>query len=242
MRISSLYLAAKCPRLRRLRRLIPEERDNMAAADTGTAAGRVVELWHATGRSLPLRECIATARSELPGDADWSLVEAYTTGYVADPRNSEGVVAEYQELEMRCVVDGVELVGHCDQIRRGDDGRLHVWDLKCGVAEGQEMVYSYAWQLAGYAVAASETLGEDVHVGGIIRMRGYHHARRKKQPDPAEARVFFHADWELPVARSMLRDAVASTKAALALPGAHCRWCPAGGPNLCAALLQEVSE
>lgn len=264
-RVSSLPMVAKCPGLPVSRKHMGDEVGS--AAHTGSAVGRVIELWHRFGEeSGALEEALRQAQSPQEvevGDyrlADWDTVRGWARFYAEDPRNQYGVVvADMQEAEVRYTLpvwlpsdedaptgEPVELVGHVDQIRRDRAGNLTVWDLKSGKAQGEEMVYAYALQLAAYSLAATETLGETVLPGGIIRLRGYDSKRPKECP-PDGRRVFFETPWSLDACRALL-DTVSATieevrRGVVRLqPGDHCRFCPAGGPGQCYRVVEEALE
>lgn len=252
-RISSLPSLSRCPGFT----LLGVDRPSSKAADTGSAVGRLIELWHRAGEdSGQMDACVQTLRAEAASRfALADLDDVVTTGllYAQDPRNRGEVVADYCELQVDVTLppapedpvgEPIQLRGHVDQIREVG-GQLYVWDVKNGRPEGEELVNSYALQLAAYAVAATHTLGRDVLPGGIIRTQGYRATRRVRGDDgelrdrvPTDARVFYHAQWSLSQCRSMLGTAVqhvALLNAGIVLtqPGVHCRWCPADGPNVC---------
>ena len=215
------------------------ERTESKAADTGSAAGDVCRLIH-LGNTF---ESAMTYAERQWSGADMQLVEKWCWEYANDVRNQTGsfvgdVIAETQEAEVACTVDGVDLVGHVDQIRELN-GQWYVWDIKTSRGAGETLVYDYAWQLAGYAVAATRTFGRVVLPGGIIRLRGYV-GRGKK--DPRDRDVFFYAPWTPKQCESMLGDAVAASQSTIATPGDHCRYCPASGPNHCKEELNDKEK
>jgi hypothetical protein len=184
--------------------------------------------------------------------AEWTEVMAWAAAYFLDPRNGPsppgyyGTVAPGScertvKVTLPCAEDDptgspVELVGHLDQLRRGRDGVLRVWDLKSGKASGPEMVADYAWQISAYALASTATLGEPVLPGGIIRLRGYREAAKVEAHATAAlagtAPVFFETPWSLAECQVLLDSALHEIaqlrKGLVALrPGAHCSWCPA---------------
>ena len=233
LRASSLSTLVKCPLLHLEQRSVTE---SGAAADTGSAAGRAVQLWH---EGATLGDAILGMQRESPAKfpkAHLEDAEAIVQGYCADERNYPAA-AFHCELEVDVVLprwptdtsgEDVHIRGHLDQIRRGEDGRLYVWDLKCGAPDGVDMLHNYAWQLAVYAVGATAKLGEPVFPGGIIRGKGY--VTKAGLADPSVASVFYHAPWSLEVAAAMLENVafhVALIRAGQVLrhPGAHCSWC-----------------
>lgn len=243
-RASSLEGLARCAGLHVIRAaegLMGSDRSG-AAAQTGSAVGRVVELWHRQGE-IGFDEALSAARSEQGyADARWDDVREMALGYCADARNRGCVVPEWQEIEIRAEIppapedptgEPVVLVGHPDQIRRSPLGELRVWDLKSGMPDGQEMQHSHAWQVAAYAIAATATLGQPVLPGGLIRLRGYTTGK-----PPSEAAAHYPMMWSLEQCSRMM-EAVAYEVAQIRRgtivprPGAHCRWCPGKNPALC---------
>jgi len=218
------------------------------AADTGTCVGRIIELWHRGGEdAIALEEAVQRAGAESATtcpQADLDQATSWAVKYAADIRNQGGVViAEMQEgavqttLDLRPDYDGeVVIKGHPDQIRRGVAG-LEVWDVKSGDKRwyGGEMTRIYAWQLAAYAVACTDTWGEEVRPGGIIRLRDY----------DGRGAVLHPVSWTLQTARGMLAEAayrIAELQRGIVCmtPGFWCSWCPAGDPGMCAAQIDVV--
>lgn len=247
IRMSSLPMLSRCPgfvMLRDRRFYEGEDRDSKAA-NTGTAVGRAVELYH---RGLEMREALDQVKKEKEQGArglalaDLARVDTMADRYARDPRNPYPVVIESSlELEVKLELppwehdptrEPIYLVGHVDQIRRcPKTGGAFLWDVKAGRVDGLDMVYEYAWQQAAYCLASTETLGEQVLMGGIIRMQDY----LKLNPGPA----FYFSPWtpeQLRVMMETVRQHVAWLRAGVfhLHPGKHCSWCPAGGPHLCA--------
>ena len=249
-RASSLATLASCPGL-----FYAQGEGGMggrsAAANTGSAVGRAIELAHA-GALLDdaLRSVTAEAPERWPA-ADLEQVAKWAFAYCCDPRNGPHspygtVVPGSCEREVECDLpaspgdpsgEPFRVVGHLDQLRRDPQGRLRVWDVKSGRPGGQELVLQYAWQLAAYALASTATVGETVLPGGIIRLRGY-----DKVPymDPAArehaevAAVFYPVQWSLDDCRNMLLSAAGELGRVRAgyihlRPGLHCLYCPVGG-------------
>lgn len=241
VRISALNSFAKCLGLY----VMQLGSSSGKAAQTGSLVGRMIELFH---RAVEPEECLTHAYAE--GLEKWPLADfdqarTWALAYMSDPRNRAGselgeVVGEWQEMDVT-MTEPFEATGHPDQVRRHPTGQLKVWDVKSGSPSGLDMVHSYAWQLAGYAVALTETLGEEVTPGGIIRVRGYTVRGGVK---PANARVFFHTPWSLDRCRTMLDDAAFYVDQLAqgyvpCTPGNHCGYCPASGPANCA---EEIGE
>ena len=253
LRASSLATLAKCPGLHMLQSSSTGPASTQAA-DTGSAAGRACQLYH-EGYDLEgaLRKIEGEAAERFP-QADLSLAQRLARAYMQDERNHPHTIAGHCELEVRLDLDPdpddpvrevIRLAGHVDQLRRDPSGRLRVWDLKAGSPPGLDLLYSHAWQLAAYAVAATATLGEPVLPGGVIRLRGYE--PKAVAGRPSEANVFFAAPWSLEDCHVMLasvRSHVAMLRAGRVHlhPGAHCSWCPAAGPNLCASRVDALAQ
>jgi len=260
IRMSSLTSLQRCPAMSLIgdARLDLSERRSGRAAQTGTAVGRIIELWHA-GRAMQdaVRQTTLEAqgqvdkRSALP-QADLKKAETWAVGYAEDPRNpQDGVLACSLEREVRLELEPdpedptgkpILLVGHTDQVRRNNFGRLELWDVKSGSPGGAQMLAEYAWQLCAYSLACTESYGEAVVPGGVIRVRDY----TARRIDLMEG-VFYHAAYTLDDARSMMRGVahhVAMIRKGIVHqhPGVHCLYCPAQGPHLCGRLLEPLDE
>lgn len=233
-----------------------------AAADTGTAVGMAVELWHrdrdaSTDDILARVEAASrgvTPRPQFPA-ADLGAARRTLDRYRADPRNQEAVVPSYS-LELRVTLElpphatdptqrPIALVGHLDQLRELPGGMLEVWDLKHSRFAGHELVASYAWQQALYALAAEETLRRPVRWGGIIRTSGYL-VRGAQSKAPDEFNVFFPSYYGPEHCRAVadsVRLAVANIRAGhIALrPGDHCFYCPAGDLLRCSQDVRSLT-
>ncbi len=193
LRMSSLNSLKDCPGS--LVMAIGAEDRGGKAADTGTAIGQMIELFH-RGRSVSdavteTAECSqegavigGTERDAFPL-ADISLAKKWMERYARDPRNPvDAVVEESLEVEVELELDPfpsdptgqkIYLVGHIDQIRPDpDDGIWEVWDVKSGSRHsGNEMVQYYAWQQAAYTLAAAKHFKRPMRWGGILLVRGY---------------------------------------------------------------------
>jgi len=229
--------------------------------------GRIIELFHRNGEhASAFEEAASTAmreRGERFPAADADEARSTALAYCADPQNRGGVVGAWCELEVSLTLAPapedstgapIELLGHVDQIRVTTQPDVYrVWDAKNGKPGGLELLYSHAWQLAAYALAATatltRTLGRPITVlpGGVIRTKSYAPKRRKRNPETGEledpvAQPFYEAPWTLDQCRAML-DSAAFMIAQLRngviplLPNVQCTYCPAGGPHLCAEKL-----
>lgn len=271
-RISSLPTVSKCSGLWKLQKDAEDEgAQSRKSAETGSAAHLACELLH---RGRDWVDVCAQVATKHPS-ADLKTAGIWAGQYARDPRNDGVVLTDLMEAEVKLELPAhpsdetgkpIKLTGHVDQIRRGEDGQLYVWDIKTGRSAAP--INEYAWQIAAYALAASATLDEPVLPGGVIRLRSYvdelgnacdycdaapgdgcrtktgalavypHGKREPLLLDPETAPVFHGASWSLEQCRLMLRSFTflvgAYRKGHLVLtPGDHCRYCPAGGPQLC---------
>ncbi|HYE93937.1 MAG TPA: PD-(D/E)XK nuclease family protein [Terriglobales bacterium] len=251
-RISSLPGIGQCPGFALLR---TAEDGSSAAADNGSAAGRIIELWHRAGEhATAFEEAAQTAMREASEKfprADMDQARTWALQYANDPRNKGVVVADLCEREVRlslpCAPEDptgqpIELVGHVDQIRRVR-GQLRVWDTKSGKPGGLELLYSATLQIAAYALASTATLGEPVLPGGVIRLRAWDTKRAQTE----QANAFFEAPWTLDECRGLLDSSAFDIgllrQGIIPLrPGTHCQWCPGGAPNLCGARIDRIAE
>lgn len=225
------------------------------AAHTGTAIGRMVELYHL---GFEIRDAIDQTRhestdSDRPFDrARWEDAEFWFRRYTDDPRNPrECVVVESMEADLEVVLEPADddptgqpivISGHPDQIREDDRGRWWLWDLKSGRAAGGQMLYEYAWQLAAYVIGASQRWGRKVRPGGIIRLRGYNVGGPAGERD-----VFWHAPYKYEDCESMMVDvaehvALLRSGRLILTPGLYCQWCPGAGPQNCGEAFAEAQE
>lgn len=237
------------------------DRSSNQAADNGTALGLAVELYHAGTDDFDavMQQVRDAAEKGWEGRDPFSLANLETVAswfrkYYDDPRNPvDAVILDSLELEVKIDVaphatdptqQPIRLVGHIDQIRRAADGVLEVWDVKTGVAEGEEMVAEFGWQQGAYALGAAIHYGEPVRWGGIIRIRGYDTRRRdpvtKKlvTRTPGTEPVFFPSYWsqhdcEAAMKQVALHVANIRRGDVPLTPGKHCDWCPASSFRVC---------
>lgn len=229
------------------------ERDNWASSETGTAAGIAIEIWHREGEAGPEAMKKAIEQVEAAKDkgfedrgggkpfprADFELISRALERYSRDSRNHGVVVPEYQELELRfemdCPIGGpVHFVGHCDQIRRRPDGGLEIADLKFSKFPPDEIIMTYALQLAGYAIAATRQLKKRVGVGSLISLKQYLTKPALKKP-PEQAATHKRLNWREADCEAAIRTVVANVARARAGSlifgvGPHCGYCSASLP------------
>jgi len=271
-RVSSLTSYGQCPGFAVLRANEPWGVSGQAAQN-GSAVGRAVELWHRMGEDPNLTELLSQISHESSEDFplyDEEQVLKWLAAYTLDPRNKgnrahcfpgdmgsiprQGVVADWQEREVTCTLeaapddptgDPIVLVGHVDQVRRTPHGGLRVWDVKSSQAGGAQLVNEHAWQLAAYALGATQSWGEgDVLPGGIIRLRGYH---TKVKHENGSQPVFWEAPWSLDQCREMMSTVSAHVSlirqgVSLCNPGRYCGFCPGVSPSVCGDHLAQIPD
>lgn len=227
MRISSLPSLAACPGwwlLRKREDAGDGDRRPKPAADTGSAAGRAIQLYH---EGHPRREAIALAEQEAPARfpaADLARMRRLADAYMRDPNNPPEIATDLEREVVLDLADAdgapLRLVGHVDQVRNGK-----VYDIKAGQAhDGRAMLSVHALQLAAYAVAGGW------EPGGILRLAGYEDG----------GAIRFECPWDAATARALLevtRRDVADLRAGRVLvrPGNFCSWCPASNVGACLA-------
>ncbi len=264
-RISALNTLARCAGAAALDTV--SDREGGAAADTGTAVGRMVQLWHELGETpTALAAAVQQAEAEVADHprADLQAAAVWAAGYASDSRNLGVVVPGSCEMEVRLTLGAHKLVGHIDQLR-SVNGAETVWDVKsgqgarlsacsCGALDktaigGREMEKSYAWQLSAYALALTQTLGRPILPGGIIRIRAYAWNSRCKwdREDTSTAPVFHHMPWGLDACREQMTSAehlldLLEEGLVLLTPGAHCLWCPGEAPNICGERIADAFD
>ena len=248
IRCSSLTNLQKCAGFHVLERgdVLSDGVDGSPASDLGRAVGRVIQLYH---EGLTPGDAVLQAEREACDrfpQADLTVCRKLTMGYMADDRNPP-MIATHCELEVKLTIPAapedptglpIHLVGHIDQLRADQAGRLFLWDVKNGQGSGLDLLYSHAWQLSAYTLAAAATLNRVVHPGGVIRTRAYEPAKS----DPSVVSSMFRAPWSLADCHSMMADVafyVAHLRSGVipVNPGVHCQWCPGVNPGNCARLL-----
>jgi hypothetical protein len=224
------------------------------AADTGTAVGTAVELWHRGVRAERIMEQVENAsRGLLQGRPPFPAADLGETArvlrrYSRDPRNPRDIVLpDSLEMTVDLTLDphptdptGLPVVfkGHLDQLRMGSDATLEVWDLKHSHAHtGHALVARYSWQQAVYALATAATLGRAVRWGGIIRTTGYLiKSADKRAPD--DFAVFYGSGWGIEDCKAAALQvthlvSLVRSGALLLTPGDFCGWCPAQSFQAC---------
>lgn len=246
VRCSALPMILTCSGFHAMRSVYPDS--SGSAAEMGTAVGRGAEVFH-HGESAD--KAVEVALGEIEGrltGAELTQIEETIRAYSEDPRNgplgSMQVLPESQEKELNFEYKGIWFSGHMDQIRRHEDGKLYVWDLKNGRAYGGvQMVNAYAAQLAMYSIGATQYYGEPVRYGGIVRTRGYI-GKTNSKLYVGDRPVFFHANWPDGAAEYLADRIVVAVKRLQngeidLCPGGHCNFCPGGGVANCTKILTE---
>jgi hypothetical protein len=223
------------------------ERESGKAADTGTAIGLMVELWHRGDD--PDRAITRTENAATGGFADrhpFSLADLGEATrafrrYAADPRNDRGMVL-VDSLEREVSLElpphpfdptgaPVCISGHLDQVRIGAHGMLEVWDVKHSRFNGDDLLKKYFWQQAAYTIATGASYGRPVKWGGLICTKGYL-VRGAQTRAPDAFRVHFRASMTVADCKAAL-DAIRFTVAMIRrgaiapTPGVFCNYCPA---------------
>jgi len=235
--------------LRTLMKFLQElQEESGPDADTGSAVHEAVRAWHAggdPGRALEsMREALARYPLADLGDAAHQFLN-----YTQDPRNQDAQIV-LLEQEVACCLEAdstdptgqpVYLIGTPDQVRRGPDGLLRVYDIKTSRRDGWVLMQEHAYQIAAYCMGASAMLGEPVHPGALILTRRY----SRTDPMMKPAGIFWEFAWDhshLAAFMDGIRRAVAAVRGGRAAPqpGEHCKYCLARGIEGCAPLHAEL--
>jgi PD-(D/E)XK nuclease superfamily len=169
------------------------------------------------------------ARPKFPGGV-WKTALEIFNAYIADPENQ--VVVPYVEFPVKVLFAPlsddplglpIEMNGTTDQIRRHSDGELYIWDIKTGSRlKAKQYLYHHMYQLSAYAVAATQTLGKQVHPGGLICTDGY----------STGDRVMIHCPWYystcLAMMASVVRQVTEIRKGNISINPSedNCKYCP----------------
>lgn len=240
----------RCPLQAMLLHLGQFDDKSRQAADTGDAIHVAVQKWHELARA---DEALAYMRRAHPNTfplADIAEAEKVFQAYITDPRNPPEATFKVEfpvELSIPChdldaTKQPIVIVGTGDQLRR-DRGVLKYWDVKTGEPEAWDMLHDYALQLSAYCVAGTQTLGEPVHPGGIIRTKTYR--KRGVKPGSAIDGVFINVPWTLEDCRLLLESirldvAVIRSGELIPRPGKHCGYCPAKSMPNCLAKMKRL--
>lgn len=188
LRPSSLKKLLTCPGQYYLDAIL-QINDEKAGLHTGSVVHKGVEVFHRTpGDPLTRKEeAVAAAHAAIPTFplADQEKVFRWLAAYANDKANIDADIPYIeQQVFYRIPIDGqpdIVIRGTLDQIRRGKDGRLTIWDLKTGsYMNPAQIVDESQVQQAAYVLAARQTLGIEVFPGGIIYAAGYDKPRGQR--------------------------------------------------------------
>lgn len=216
-----------------------------AAAQTGNLLHEAVAAFHRCASSMAVRNrteeglaALEAARQKFP-DGDAAKARNWFAAYVADEANqSADVPWVEQPVELKLAAaefdptgEPIVVVGTLDQIRRGSDGTLSLWDLKTGSRRtGKESLTAYAVQQAVYLLAARECLSPDVEPGGLIYIPGYE-KRLGKRFFPYAITV---DECMLLVQHLVYTVALVRSGVPIFRPGVDtCEYCPCGTYDVC---------
>lgn len=252
LRSSGLGLVVTCPwRAAMTYVFAPEDRSG-PAADTGSATHAAVAAWHGNGhdRAASVAAMVASV-SDYP-QASLDEATAMFLMYARDPRNADAEVVGIEQHVLFQLPphpddhtgEPIVVKGKVDQIRRVN-GRLEVWDLKTSKLSGLDLMREHMAQVAAYCVGASHLHGEPVHPGSLVCPR--HYRAGGPPPEDRPPGVFFPYPWSFEDARFVLwglRRVVAAVRAGEVWmrAGDHCRWCPAGSPDVCLPRLRAATD
>ncbi len=220
LRPSSLDKLLACP----MSVLLAEADDGSEGAHVGTCVHKGVEAWHTTLSSEAALGAMRAALKTFPDTsaAGVKKAEKWTAAYVADPKNNVMLTGRIEVPVTLRLAGDVWIKGTLDQLRRGEDGRLTVWDLKTGVwLSAQEARLAYQYQQAAYVLAARQTLNADVHPGGLIYANAYSDAR----PQPFVSMQVSIDDCEAMMEEVRLTVLDLRRGRVRTTPGPACKWC-----------------
>ena len=168
VRMSATGKILECPMSYYLQAVGAVEDTSGKAAQTGSACHEMIQRLHSGGDPATVEQDCA---DKFPL-ADWREAERHFADYQSDPENTSAQITHIEQ-KVSLVIDDVYFSGTLDQLRLAPDGRYYVWDVKTGRSTGQAMCDIYACQMAGYTLAARQSLGLDVYPGGFIRTLSY---------------------------------------------------------------------
>lgn len=202
-----------------------------AAADTGSAMHRAAEAVHKEGATIAEALGVMAANKHLYPLADLEDAAKIFLGYAAYPQL--GTVLRCEEKFTFTISpapedqtqEAIVVEGELDQVRRHEDGRLRLWDIKTSKRQPVDVMRDSMHQVALYCIGATVLMDEKVHPGGVIM--------------PRQKNMFIPFSWTWDDIEELVNP-VRRTIAAIrrgdidAVPGAEtCKWCPANGPELC---------
>lgn len=158
------------------------------AAQTGNLIHAAAAAFHRTAASMGVKArteeglaALEAARQSFPDGHRENAVATFRS-YAEDKENQDADcpwVEQPIRLEIAAAPgdptgEPIVIVGTLDQVRRGKDGVLRLWDIKTGSRRtGNESLEAYAIQQACYLLAARQKLAGDIMPGGLIYTPGY---------------------------------------------------------------------
>ncbi len=215
-----------------------------AAAQTGNLVHEAAAAFHKTANDVEAgNAALQLARDRFPG-GDVSKAQGMFDAYAADQENL--IVVPFVEFPVSMSLEPladdpsgypVVITGTCDQIRRGADDKLYIWDIKTGSRlDIKDTLDYYAYQISAYAVAATQTIGETVHPGGVIYTEGYakpRAPRRRFCPWKYDT-ALHHMKWIQRIVTEIRKGNVPVT------PGESCKYCVYKSVETCTPILRET--
>lgn len=239
---SGLQSIIKCSLRAVLHFLLQPDDESGEAADTGSAVHAAVHAWHNNGQDAAASLDAMRQASGRYRKADLNDAAALFLQYAQDPRNAQAEIVA-SERNVRFQLDPapedktgrpIVIVGTCDQTRRVH-GELRVFDIKSSTKPGYHLLMQHLYQVSAYAVGMTIEMGEPVHPGALIRVRGY--------PNGA----FFPYSIDLKHA-AMLMDALRRVVAAIRAgkpvpsPGDYCTWCVMRTMDACVPMAEAHAK
>lgn len=242
---SSVPDLIKCALRSTMQYLFTEEFESSEAADTGSMTHVGVADWHRNKDIANAVEEMRKSQERYP-QANLSEAAQLFLNYTQDPRNQE---AEVTVVEHKSSIiftpassdetkKAIVIVGTIDQIRVVS-GQWFIWDLKTSKRTGEDQLNMYIYQLAAYAIMASNEFNRPVGLGGLLCPRHYRIGDNSK------------AIWKYPhrfndigPLINGIRFAVAAVRNGLVhpSPGEHCRYCPQQSTSQCIPLLRSICD
>jgi len=208
-----------------------EDVGDKSAADTGSAMHRAAEALHKEGASQAQAIEIMAANKHLYPLADLAEAAKLFLGYTACKQL--GTVVKCEEKFTFTISpapedhtkEAIVVEGELDQIRRHEDNKLRLWDIKTSKRQPLEVMRDSMHQVALYCIGGTILMGEKVLPGGVIM--------------PRQKNMFIPFSWtwdDIEELVNPIRRTVAAIRAGKvdAVPNAaNCKWCVANGPELC---------
>ena len=223
-----------------------EDKIVFKSADTGTAIGLMIELWHRGDSPEKAINRVKSASEIGMGDrpkpfilADFSMCEKAFLRYCEDPRNMVDVPEESLEKEVKLELKDLRgkpiyFEGHLDQARLDRFDTWVIWDVKfSSIFTPAELMAEKVLQLCFYTLGLLDQ-GINASIGGIIAPRQYiTKIGAKKRPEDIKG-VFTESSWTITDARKAAKLVVTEIsrirygKEPVVRIGKHCDFCPIG--------------